>query len=113
MSQSSFPQPYWKQSDKPQALQSRRGQANRDEVYGHWPSGEDDDDLDNDQNDAATLTGPQPQTAAETTPKEDAKKPEHGFVVKDSEPAKNDTHNDAKPKEDVLKPADAMKKKCE
>ena len=85
-SHSTIPQPYWKQYDQPQALQSRRVHAHRDEVDGQRPTG---DDLDIAQNDESP---PQPQRAAESrAQKEDEKKTEQPFGVDDPEPAKKET----------------------
>ena len=85
------PQPYWQQPQPP------RGQAHRDQVDGHWPSGEDDEDLVIDQN---VESPPQPQTAAASSaPKEDEKKSET-VDVDDHKPAKPEIPAVEKPQED-------------
>ena len=58
-----MPQPYW---DQPQAYHSPGGRAQRDEIDGYWPSGEDDEALDIDQNDAGLPIAPKGQPAAES-----------------------------------------------
>ena len=115
--QAPMPKPYWQQ---PQAYQSPRGQAHRDEIDGFWPSGEDDEELNTDQNDRGPHTAPKPQTAAESTPaKGNDKKSEQPIDLDDPEPAKKETPAVDKPedakKPEVKKPEDARTKKstCE
>ena len=110
---SKFPMPhaYWQQPEHNwQEPQPPRAQAQRDVVDGHWPSGEDEEDLIIDRNDESS---PQPQTAAASTaPKEDEKKSEP-LDVEDPEPAKSETPAVDKPKEDTKKPEDAKKTKTD
>ena len=85
----------------------------RDELDGFWPSGLDDEDLD--QNASSPPTAPQPQTAADSTPaKGSDKKSEQPIDLDDAEPSKKktpaaETPGDAK-KPDVKKPEDETKK---
>ena len=70
ISQSTTDDPSGKQTEPPRAVHQYRGKAHLDQVAGHWPSGEDNEDLDidvvNDQ------SAPQPQ--AETQPMKEADK---------------------------------------
>ena len=105
-------QPYWKEALD---YQFPIGQGHRDDVHGHWPSVEDDEDVDIVHHDAAAPTAPQPQTAAETmTPKEDDKKTEQPFDVDDPDSARKWTPAAEKPedakKPDVKKPEDESKR---
>ena len=92
-----------------QPYQSPRGQAHRDQVDGHWPSGEDDEDLVIEQNDE---NPPQPQTAAASTAQKEDKKSEP-LDLDGAKPAKPERPTVEKPKEDTKNPEDAKKTKID
>lgn len=85
----------------------------------HWPSGEDDDDLDICQNDPAPPSVPLPQKAEETkTPNTDVKNTQQPIEVDEPQHARKETHApnktfDEKPKEDPTKAEHAIKQKPE
>ena len=103
VSQSHTPRPSGKQTEQPQALQLKRGQAQRELVDGHWPSGHDYEDLDIDvANDAAAA---QPQTETQSSNKNEKKS--EPIDVDDTEPVKKETP--AAQKTEVNKTADVAK----